>query len=558
MKLKNCLFVLFFLIVNQSYAEVGYDRIFVVDVSASMKKDNLHVKVKETLINYINKCRQDDRIILMTFGTNVNPGIEDKLLHSNTINKDKIEIVNYIKTLNFNDDWTWMSKAFDIIGSRLYDLQLAYPERPKRVYVFTDGLNDPPPDKKDTLTFDDVLSHHFDEYEKEDTYVYVIFLGVQPDKSLKPFLDKINAKPVLRERDEEILIKEISLEPTKIERNMYFSKNILINFDFEVIKMENVEKQNINLKLKDNNFSKEANISHKPSTFSCNSYGQKIPIAIEIENIDKADKYKLIYDLKPEDKAVIIDPKQLDIYINIKNIIVKVRPNNINISCNIKEDRKEFILEFENDTFIDNIPVELSITLVDKNKQLDLNPRNINISKGTSREKFTIFYNGFSQGKYKCNVIISSTNDNLKIEPNNILLNLSFFKPAGPIRVIILLIILFLLLVGLLRIIKVNIAFSKWYISAEGLSPMPLNSYKKFYSNKLTVGKDVYPELQAELVIIYSNFQTIFNNKLFVKPLIISDEIYYSVNFEENIIKELENFNIEYQNYKIYIRKGAI
>ena len=214
---------LFILCFPHTVKASNYDRILVVDISGSMRRDNLHERIKRAFREYVAKCRIGDRIILMTFGSDVNPGVEDRVIREA---EDIAEIQRKIDEFQFNDQWTWMTKAFDIIFKRVIDLHKAYPDRKKEIYIFTDGNNEPPPGHEDDFTFEEIIEKYGEIVKKMGeegkTFIYVVMFGVRPEEKLEEFAKETNIEVVQKPRTprtETESIKKVALtiEPRSFE-----------------------------------------------------------------------------------------------------------------------------------------------------------------------------------------------------------------------------------------------------------------------------------------------------------------------------------------------------
>ncbi|MGQ9702167.1 MAG: vWA domain-containing protein [bacterium] len=537
-----------FCIVLPLFGQIGYDRIFVVDISGSMLQNNLYIRVQKSVIDYIKHCRVGDRIILMTFGTDVNPGLDDRTLYESSFSRDLGAITNVIQQLKFKDDWTWMTKAFDIIGNRLKDLQMAYPDRPKRVYIFTDGINDPPPDKKDLLQFEDVLRSHFDHFNQENTYTYIIFLGVEPESTMKEFIDSLGIKPVSREREEEVLIQEITLQPPQFFINLPYNKRVDINLAAEITRMENVYDESVNFQLIEHNFSPGVKISLKPEDIECKNVGQKVSFVLTVDDIGSPGDYKIIFKPKPQHRNVCIDPINLLVNINLSATIIKITPKEKSLLLKINKDKAIFELNFENDSGLEDLLLNFSFLSLEPGKQLKIEPEKIKLPKGKSTQKFYINYRGFDVGNYNYNLKISCNQPNIKLDPQMILMKFTFQKPPNILLTIILVLVILIIALVVVSLLRINYAFSRWEISAADISAGSLNDYKNLISTQMVVGKDVYPEIGHQLLTIYANLKTVFTGDLFLLP---KEDLSKELKKDESIKLNECQFTWENTNFQI-------
>ncbi len=190
-KISLLSFILVFLTAYMSLAE-NKDLIYVLDVSGSMKKGDLHRKVQTALVDHIKEYfSPSDGLYLFSFAD----GISIEASEKQATDAQRKELLIAIERLQFSGDWTYMTKAFDIVSKRVRELQEDALERPIYIYFFTDGKNDPPPDIKNPLTFDQIMKWYFDIYDKDIyTFLYVVTFDTEPDPGVKEFVDKLREK----------------------------------------------------------------------------------------------------------------------------------------------------------------------------------------------------------------------------------------------------------------------------------------------------------------------------------------------------------------------------
>lgn len=188
MKKKKLLLLsyILFTLFQLAFASKTKTLMFVVDVSGSMRRDNLYQKVTDTLCAFIKReFREGDNLILCSFGNDFY--INKEILKAAT--EQMLTILPVIEGLNFRDEWTYMTKAFDQIAklSRKYR-----PEKerspPLYIYIFTDGKNEPPPNIQNPISFTEILKWYFKDFLPKGTFIYVITLGVPPDAGISDTL----------------------------------------------------------------------------------------------------------------------------------------------------------------------------------------------------------------------------------------------------------------------------------------------------------------------------------------------------------------------------------
>jgi len=299
-----------FILVNL-FIFAAYDRILVVDISGSMRRNNLYKEVKTAFKDYIKNCEIGDRIILMTFGTNVNPGVEDKIIQNT---QDIIEIQKKIDNFQFNDKWTWMSKAFDIIFKRIYDLQRAYPERPKYILIFTDGNNDPPPAYKDKYSFNEIIRKYANSIKKERTFLYVIMYGVKPKAELKNFVEHFGGQ-IITTKSVPHRIPELQLIPDNFKYSLALKDTIKLKFNLVVKKFPKGRAVPVYFNYKNN---KQYKVFLHPQNFQVIKRKQRQTFDLTIIGINKPGKYNLEIYPKTDLHGIILTPQKLLFSIYVK------------------------------------------------------------------------------------------------------------------------------------------------------------------------------------------------------------------------------------------------
>jgi len=159
--------------------------IFTIDLSGSMQRNSLHEKVKESLKDFIPaNLKIGNRVILMGFGDDVRYYWDKEI----TTTEDFEQILNQIDRLVFNHRWTHMSKAFDMLAKRMDEINKLYPEKTKIIYFYTDGINEPPPEARESpLEFKKILEKYWSprKIEEENIYIYYITFGIEPPEEIK-------------------------------------------------------------------------------------------------------------------------------------------------------------------------------------------------------------------------------------------------------------------------------------------------------------------------------------------------------------------------------------
>lgn len=162
--------------------------IFVVDVSGSMRKNELYKKVTDTLCAFIlREFKEGDNLVLSSFGNNFYINRE---VPNASIEQMKTYIKN-IENLNFRDDWTYMTLAFGEVAKLADNYRKRDPKRPIYIYIYTDGKNEPPPSIPNPISFKQIIEWYFGSYRPEGTFLYIVTLGVEPDTGIKEIVDTL-------------------------------------------------------------------------------------------------------------------------------------------------------------------------------------------------------------------------------------------------------------------------------------------------------------------------------------------------------------------------------
>ena len=160
---------------------------FVIDESGSMRRNNLYIKVRDDIKDYISKqdrsdIKWGDRLIIVGFGDDVKYHFDEEIKGIRDIERAKGEL----DRIEFRDKWTHMSKAFDILAKRIDEIHKTYPG-PKDIFIYTDGKNEPPPQLGESpLAFKDILNRYwqYKTLEEKDIYICLITFGVEPPKEI--------------------------------------------------------------------------------------------------------------------------------------------------------------------------------------------------------------------------------------------------------------------------------------------------------------------------------------------------------------------------------------
>ncbi|MCK4358803.1 MAG: VWA domain-containing protein [Candidatus Cloacimonetes bacterium] len=258
---------------------------FLVDISRSMKDVGLDVKVKKELQYFISKeVPLGSSLLIIGFGEKISLIYDDKIDNV----EDKERIYNQFSFLDFNEDWTHMSAAFDRLAKRLNELHKLYPNTRKYIYIFTDGKNQPPSylgEKPEH--FKEILNKYFspNKIDSLNSYIYYISFGTEAPEEISDMESeservKVVIKPEVPE-PEPIIPKEIKLELEKERFKLIQAKKESFSLHFKIIsitkacevkaKLDNKEEELL-LTTKMNDF----NITYTPDDLSEGKHKFKI------------------------------------------------------------------------------------------------------------------------------------------------------------------------------------------------------------------------------------------------------------------------------------------
>jgi len=327
-----------------SRGEISRDIVFLIDQSASMKKGDLFSHVKSTLKSYIAESAVGDRVILIGFESDAVELADVQISQTG----DVTGLLTKIEGLEANGQWTYMTKALDRAARRLKDLQKAYPNRPKMIYILTDGYNDPPPPKKEAISFEEILENYFETFTQELTYVY-IFSYLPEDAATKPrdnqkFLDTIKATPTTINRGKDVeKIEQLTIEPLSgldFRYELSERQEIIDTVTF-VIGYANL-KSSVDLQFR----FMESSLAqvHDEKSFKVIGSGKQIhiPFSFDTKNID--DSYKTEIIVTADRSGIIITPCSFNLNFTVKWIS---KPIDDKIIPKRDKDRKGWFVEIK-------------------------------------------------------------------------------------------------------------------------------------------------------------------------------------------------------------------
>lgn len=483
-----------------------YDRIIVIDISGSMKRGGLAERVKASCKEYLKKIKIGERVIIMTFGTDVNPGLEDREIKGL---KDIEELQGKIDQLSFNDKYTWMTKAFDVIAKRLEELQKAFPDRPKYVVIFTDGINEPPPGYEGEFTFEEILETHFKTFTKENTFIYVVTLGVKPQRELIEMEEKEMIK-IIEKTPEAPPLQTIELSPEKFIFEDEVKEEIKGTFKLNVEKLEGIKEIPLFFEVSNESL----NVKVFPDTFTIMKENQTLEFNYSVAPIKNEGIFNFSLIPKTNIKGVLIHPSKINFEIKLKKVIraVEMELKNFVFKSLLKD-----TIKVESEIYIKNlhnlkeVPITLKKELPSGELNIEVEPLNFLIKNKGEKINLKLKLIGIKQpGNYMFFLLPSTDVKNVTVLPDKFKFEIYIKKPfIIPFWFWILLcFFLFLVLAGFFSISKCK--RMKWpenYCvvlkrNGDEISVWEIILYQKFCKNVITSDDlkidDVYFKLKYE------------------------------------------------------------
>lgn len=497
--IKKILSILFFLtVIILPLFSANQDVLFIVDLSKSMNQQDLFSKVRSSLKEYIQQSEIGDRVIVLGFGEDVT------ILLDETIGsiEDIRNVLKNIDNFHATEDWTYMTKALDLAARNIKDLQGAYPRRSKIIYILTDGKNDPPPDLKESpITFEDIISRHFDAYAKEGTYTYIITYGITPEPGLKKFADEIKVPVSIRPPSpEKPLPPQIILSPKFILKEVDAGDYLKIPVEMTIDRLYLAKGAEMQFKISEIDFPEETEIGLiEQQKILCEAKGQKINLNIWIKNLRKEGIYKANLIPETSDSSITLVPNEIAITIKTKlgeEQIILINPKNMKLKQKIADQgevNSKFSLNFENKTSTSQLLL-FFIEGKDESQRMSISPDKIELKTDKSDIEFKITGRNYSRGNYEFKIRASTPNSDLSIEPQYVNLALRIFTSADFIKSILIWIIPIALLIAIIIFLiycKFLIPkFEGMYLLSGGLD-LRLEDYRSLCSRKIVLGKDV-------------------------------------------------------------------
>lgn len=153
----------------------GRNWIFTIDVSGSMKDQNRLESVKATLLPLLQRVREGDRVLLVTFDGEVRMKVERSI----DSKADRDSLIATVSALEARGSWTHLTAALSEALAESKRFKQDETRAQTSLFLFTDGRNDPPPSqRKSAESFQTLFARHFPAGQvREDWYMYYVSLG---------------------------------------------------------------------------------------------------------------------------------------------------------------------------------------------------------------------------------------------------------------------------------------------------------------------------------------------------------------------------------------------
>lgn len=297
---------------------INKDIIFLVDLSGSIRKDNLFQKVKDVLNSTVNSSvTVGDNVTIMGFDSKVYLFAEK---HINNIS-DKFALNGIVSSLEAKGQWTYLTNALEIAAQKIDKLMTENPKKIKLLYLLTDGKNDPPPNIKNPITYQDLIDKYFKVWTAKNSFTYIFKFGVNGvDTAQENFIKKIN--PIVGDINR-LEFSIAALIPQRIEKTLKSDAKEIQ----DTIKLSvgvSYLKEPISFKL-----SSSKDLTLEESNFRIDSTGQSFNIPVKLSNNSGLNtlKEKLAVNFK-KGKSYIV-PDTIDITYNLNNKYVSNTEGNI-------------------------------------------------------------------------------------------------------------------------------------------------------------------------------------------------------------------------------------
>jgi hypothetical protein len=332
-----CLLLFLPFLPSQSLAGKRTAYFFLLDTSLSMIKGEWGSPFKKAQAFMLRKAREakiGDIFVVFTFDEKVTEMIHEEIKSEEV----RDEVAGHIRDLEARGPWTWASKALETLSRSFGDLGKRYGWKRGKIYLLTDGKNDPPPYlKEEPVPLSDLMVKYFSGYDSLDAYIYVLFsdsgkkrpsAGISGKKRPSAGISReeepsagISGKKrpsagISREEEPSVMIGPgiILLSFTGPGRPMEISGTVSIE---GFTARENVPIKLIIVRpdrMPEGTSSVPDEVTIEPSTFSAKWEGQEIPFTIRSKGVLPEGKYYGEVLLQPARPGHTVTPERIKFY----------------------------------------------------------------------------------------------------------------------------------------------------------------------------------------------------------------------------------------------------
>jgi hypothetical protein len=485
--------------------------IFAVDVSRSMlNPQGFYESLKGEIKEYIKRNVQiNDLVTIYSFGDDVKIVSDVPNYRINGV-QDIEKLIGFIDKFEPTDSKTWLSKAFDNVATQMSSTQSQFPQIPIKAFIFTDGRNDPPT-MGGSLSMEEILTKHNAVFENPNTHTFIISLDTEIDSEIKKLEDKNRNVQILR-GSKSLSIKELLFMPSYQKLVLISTEEKKISAGFKLLSVKNITSSDLKFILQN-----KSEVKVKPADIDI-SISDKIAgfeIPIEVLGEVNIGKYKLFYKVVPSDNAISVTPKEVVIELVIEGDLVNITTSQVEVKSTTKGGVINIPLKGENRS---KNQIRLLPIIEPSTGDLTFEKDFVTIPPGAFEQNLNFQLQPKEKGQYSYMLSFKSLEGDVFID-KNIGVNLQISKPYnwGPLLNILGFILIVIIFIGVAftALYLINNAFAAYTISGMGINNLPLNDFKKFYSIKLTIGRDIFSDLiNEEIVTIKASIKTVFDRNL--------------------------------------------
>ncbi len=533
------LLVLFFMNISLSSAEEEkYANVFLFDVTGSMegRGDGMGIDifddVKEISKNIIRNYSNDTYLVIIPFGHRVQ---EDNIFEIHIQSEDdKERAKEFVDDLKATELRTWLTYALEFGINTLGELQNRLPdfdERTQELLLLTDGKGNGPGDLDEdgNFTIDSLISLY--RIARTDyPHLYNRFFSVGdilgPDKIERFISEGVSVTEIGRD---EFITTKIHTVAVKPQRIFIYDSNPSFELMFEP---DDEAAKNLQAKISIvSDIADHAGSGFRisPPSFSIN---ERMLFEVSVINKHALESWMHLNDLKKVEGIISLNadrlffqPERIRFEYIYETVHVNVSFNDLKIKNSGKVEVK-----FTNPTDrIINARVDIKQNAQNLyGVEYEVEPHEIHL-QGEETISFTLYpadplmLDSLRKGidsPIESDVMIALTS----ITPNvdfdhedigvTVQVNRNLWTCCIRPAVIIFAVLLVLILMVFLYFYLLQKEFSQYVITGSGVNRMPLSDYKKFLSNKVIIGKDVFRDtIETEVLTIKGDPFTIISKK---------------------------------------------